>query len=95
MLIDSFQQPDKLLFERVRSKNAVIANQSADWCGNPPDRGEMCRKAPRKAEVTTIFSSNRYLAPFNRGIATPVCALARNDSVYFVNNNLLGRWLAA
>ena len=24
------------------------------------------------------------MVPFNRGIATPVCALARNDSVYLV-----------
>ena len=30
------------------------------------------------------FGGNRYLIPFNGGIATPVCALARNDSVYLV-----------
>ncbi|MDY6179619.1 MAG: hypothetical protein SPI15_02090, partial [Candidatus Faecousia sp.] len=70
-------QSGKLLFESARYKLPVIANQSADWCGNPPDRGEMYRKAPRKTEVAAIFSSNRYLVPFNRGIATPVCALAR------------------
>ena len=29
-----------------------------------------------------IYGGNRHLAPFNRGIATPVCALARNDSVF-------------
>ena len=27
----------KLVFEWERSKLPVIANQSADWCGNPPD----------------------------------------------------------
>ena len=34
-------------------------------------------------KVAAIFGSNRYLASFNRGIATPVCALARNDSYIF------------
>ena len=61
---------DKLVFESAHSKNAVIANQSADWCGNPPVRGEMYRIAPHKMGVSTIFGGNRYLAPFNRGIAT-------------------------
>ena len=37
---------------------------------------------------TAIFGVNRYLVPFNRGIATPVCALARNDSKYSTNTNL-------
>ena len=35
-----------------------------------------------------VLGGNCYLIPFNGGIATPVCALARNDSVYFVDNNL-------
>ena len=39
----------------------------------------MYRLVPEKVEVATIFGDNRYLAPFNRGIATPVCALVRND----------------
>ena len=39
-------------------KKAVIANPSADRCGNPPD-----------------FPG----APKDRGIATAVCALPRND----------------
>ena len=43
-------------------------------------RGETYRKVPRRTEFTAIFGGNRYLVPFNRGIATPVCALARNDS---------------
>ena len=50
------------------------------WRGNPPVRGEMYRKAPGRMGVSAIFGGNRYLTPFNRGIATPVCALARNDS---------------
>ena len=42
----------------------------------------------QKMGVPAIFGGNCYLIPFNGGIATPVCALARNDSVYFVDNNL-------
>ena len=49
--------------------------------GNPPVRGEMYRKVPGRMGVAAIFGGNRYLVPFNRGIATPVCALARNDSI--------------
>ena len=44
----------------------------------------MFRKAPERMGVSAIFGGNRYLIPFNRGIATPVRALARNDSVYLV-----------
>ena len=29
--------------------------------------------------VSAIFGGNRYLVPFNWGIATPVCGLVRND----------------
>ena len=50
--------------------------------GNPPVRGEMYRKVPGRMGVAAIFGGNRHLVPFNRGIATPVCALARNDSVF-------------
>ena len=33
-------------------------------------RGEMYRKVPGRVEVATILGGNRYLVPFNRGIAT-------------------------
>ena len=49
--------------------------------GNPLVRGKMYRKVPGRMGVTAIFGGNRYLALFNRGIATPVCALVRNDSI--------------
>ena len=51
-------------------KNAVIANQCAHWCGNPPDRGEMYRKAPGKTGIVRVLGGNRYLVPWGRGIAT-------------------------
>ena len=44
----------------------------------------MYRKAPEMVKFAAIFGSNRYLVPLNGGIATPVCALARNDSFFQV-----------
>ena len=70
---------DKLVFGGVHPRFAVIANQCAHWCGNPPDREETYRKAPGKMGFAAIFGGNRYLVPLNGGIATPVCALVRND----------------
>ncbi|MDY4490453.1 MAG: hypothetical protein SPE19_08025, partial [Candidatus Faecousia sp.] len=48
--------------------------------GTPPGKAEMFRKHPRRLRLAAIFGGSRYRVPFNRGIATPVCALARNDS---------------
>ena len=90
------QQSDKLVFEREHCKLPVIANQCAHWCGNPPVRGKMYRQLPRRTEKRCDFGGNCYLVPFNRGIATPVCALARNDSFFkrtLSNTNLSGCWV--
>ena len=38
--------------------------------GNPPVRGEMYRKLPRKMEIAAFLGGNRYLVPWGRGIAT-------------------------
>ena len=48
----------------------------------------MYRIVPERVEIAAILGGNRYPVPFNWGIATPVCALARNDSINSVNNNL-------
>ena len=50
-------------------------------------RREMYRIVPERVEVAAVVGGNRYLVPFNRGIATPVCALARNDSKYLTNTH--------
>ena len=39
----------------------------------------MYRQLPYRTGNTAISGSSRYLVPFIGGIATPVCALARND----------------
>ena len=38
----------------------------------PPVRGEMYRKLPEKMGIAAILGGNRYLVPFNGGIATPL-----------------------
>ena len=57
----------------AHQNRTVIANQAAAWCGNPPT----CQDCSLgRLPVFVRFSPNR-------GIATPVCALARNDSFIF------------
>ena len=80
VLIGLTQQTGKLVFVSVHSKNAVIASQCAHWRGNPPVREEMYRQLPYRSGNAAIFGGNRYLVPFNRGIAIPVCGLVRKDS---------------
>ena len=50
--------------------------------------GKCIDNCPTERGNVAIFGGNRYLVPFNGGIATPVCALARNDSKYSTNTNL-------
>ena len=53
ILIGLTQQSDKLVFVASRPKLSVIANQSADWCGNPPvERNQV-----------TISAKNRKVLP--------------------------------
>ncbi len=58
----------EMLLAAAVKKNAVIANQSADWCGNPPDRatvacGELgdCRVASLLAMTKCYFSVDAAL----------------------------------
>ena len=81
VLIGLSQQPDKLVFVGLFLRLSVIASQSADWRGNPPVREDMYRSLPYSKEKHSTFGGNRYLVSFIGGIATPVCGLARNDSM--------------
>ena len=70
------EEPDKFVFEI----NAVIARPVRTLVvAIPLLRGEMYRIVPERVEVAVIFGGHRYLVPLNGGIATPVCALVRND----------------
>ena len=88
MYIGLSQQTIKLVFE----KNAVIARPVRTLVvAIPLLSGEMYRKAPEMVKLAAICCSNRYLVPFNGGSATPVCALARNDSVIFDKHQFVER----
>ena len=75
------EMKEKLVFSGMCPKLPVIANQRAGFSGNPPVREKVYRQLPYRSGNAAIFGGNRYLVPFNRGIATPVCELARNDSI--------------
>ena len=55
MHIGLSQQTIKLEFEKEHCKLPVIANQSADWCGNPPVREEMYRQLPNRVGVDAFL----------------------------------------
>ena len=72
------QQIGNLQREARASNNIVIPNQRARWCGN-------LHRIPGSPSSYSLFyptvsrnSSTRNCTPI-REIATPVCALARND----------------
>ena len=75
---------------------AVIANQCAHWCGNPPDKWNQVTITTKIAVFSRPVGKLSIHFPSNRGIATPACALARNDSKNSTNNNLsalqVGDW---
>ena len=64
-------------------KFPVIANQSADWCGNPPVKRNQVTITTKNRSNFHFLGTFRYISPLSKGIATPVCALARNDSIFF------------
>ena len=70
MLMGFPQQCDKLVFSGFAFRFPVIANQSADWCGNPPvERNQVTITTKNHSS----FLPSRYLSvhfPSNRGIAT-------------------------
>ena len=81
--------PAKLVFERLK-KEYVIARQCAHCRGNPPDfQDTIIEQLPLFFCVygrTGPVLADRKI----RGIATPACALVRNDMFYFsaINTNL-------
>ena len=73
-----------MLFIGFASRFSVIARPVRTLVvAIPRLEGKCIDNCPTEWENLAIFGGNRYLVPFNRGIATPVCALARNDSVIF------------
>ena len=80
MLIGLTQQIDKLVFVAECQCFLSLRDQCAHWSWQSPYLvGKCIDNYPTERENLAIFGGNRYLVPFNRGIATPVCALVRND----------------
>ena len=75
-------QDDKLLFSGFAPKFSVIARPVRTLVVAIPQLEGKCTEKYQKMGITAIFGWNRYLIPFNGGIATPVCALVRNDSIF-------------
>ena len=79
------------MFSGFASKFPVIARPVRRLVVAIPRLEGKCTEKYQKMGGTAIFGGNRYLVPFNRGIATPVCALVRNDRKHeaeVLNTNL-------
>ena len=54
------------------------------WCGNPPVERNQVTITDKNRSNSHSSGNFSVHFPSNRGIATPVCALARNDSAIYV-----------
>ena len=73
---------------KVRVTNHLSLRTSPlKWCGNPPVRGRMYRIVPERVKVAAILGGNRYLVPFNRGIATTSVRTGLAMTALFSNTN--------
>ena len=74
------QQTEKLVFVALPQSFLSLRDQSAFLVvAIPRIEGKCIDKCPTELGNVAISGGNRYLVPLNGGIATPVCALARND----------------
>ena len=90
MLIGLSQQTDKLVFEIVRLKNAVIANQSADWCGNPPVERNQVTITTKIARFSRSVGQLSIHFPSNRGIATTSVRTGLAMTALFFKHQFVG-----
>ena len=76
MLIGFTQLFDKLVFVR-----SLLSLRTSAHTGVAIPRlvGKCIDNCPTERGNLAFFGGNRYLVPFNGGIATPVCGLVRND----------------
>ena len=79
---------DKLLFSALTPNFLSLRTSPQTGVAIPWLEEKCIDNCPTERGNVTISGGNRYLVPFNRGIATPVCALARNDSKCSTNNIL-------
>ena len=70
-----------IVVDTICFKFSVIANQAAAWCGNPLVERNQETITTKNRDESNYFGKLSVQSPSNRGIATPACALARNDSI--------------
>ena len=78
------QFPDKLVFSALTPNFLSLRTSPQTGVAIPRLEEKCIDNCPTERGNVAISDGNRYLVPFNRGIATPVCALARNDSIFWM-----------
>ena len=78
MLIGLTKLPDKLLFSGSCPDYLSLRTSPQTGVAIPRLDVQCCDKHPQVREIH-VFGGNRYLVPLIGGIATPACALVRND----------------
>ena len=71
----------KIVVFRAVSRFPVIARPVRTLVVAIPRLEVKCSTIALQSRIMSDFGGNRYLVPFNRGIATEAGALARNDSI--------------
>ena len=71
-----------MLFSGFAFKFPVIASQCAHWRGNPPVEWNQETITAKKRSESRSSGHFSVHFPANWEIATPVCALVRNDSIF-------------
>ena len=80
-----------MLFTRVHPKNAVIANQCAHWCGNPPVERNQVTITAKNRGVSHFSGAIRYVFHLTGGLphqSADWFAMTENFGVKLLNTNL-------
>ena len=71
-----------MVFIGLTPNHLSLRDQSADWSWQSPGPMEPGNDYHQKSQEFPFFGCFSVHLPSNRGIATPVCALVRNDSIF-------------
>ena len=87
-IIGRHKQTDKLVFVALTPNFLSLRDQCAHWSWQSPGPMEPGNDFHQKRNNSHSVGQLSIHFLSNRGIATPVCALVRNDSKYSTNTNL-------
>ncbi len=80
------QGKEKLVFVKKRCHCETSAHTGR---GNPPVERNQVTITTKKRSKSHFLGKFSAHFPSNRGIATPVCALVRNDSIFHGNDSII------